>query len=142
MKALSIRQPWASLIVSGPRAQDWGNLLSGPKRVENRTWPTKHRGWFLVHASQKRERRYDYNDTIANLPTGVVIGAARIVACAHIDDILSGAYDERFPWLRKHWHASGPWCFVLDEVVEFRKPFQVKGRLGFFDVPMPGEVLP
>ncbi len=39
MKALSIRQPWAWLV------------LHGGKDIENRTWHTKHRGQFLVHAS-------------------------------------------------------------------------------------------
>ena len=37
MKAISIRQPWAWLIVHG--YQD----------VENRTWSTKHRGPILIH---------------------------------------------------------------------------------------------
>lgn len=40
MKALSIRQPWAWLIIHGG------------KNVENRTWHTKHRGRFAIHASQ------------------------------------------------------------------------------------------
>ncbi|MNQ62267.1 ASCH domain protein [compost metagenome] len=40
MKALSIRQPWAWLIIHGG------------KDVENRSWHTKHRGRFLVHAAK------------------------------------------------------------------------------------------
>ena len=39
MKILSIRQPWAHLITQGS------------KDIENRSWPTKYRGAFLVHAS-------------------------------------------------------------------------------------------
>jgi len=41
MIALSIQQPWA-----------WA-IIHGGKDVENRTWPTKFRGRFLVHASRK-----------------------------------------------------------------------------------------
>ena len=41
MKALSIIQPWAELIVLGH------------KDIENRTWPTKVRGRVAVHASKK-----------------------------------------------------------------------------------------
>lgn len=41
MKALSIKQPWASLIASGI------------KDIENRTWKTKYRGRIYIHASQK-----------------------------------------------------------------------------------------
>ena len=40
MKALSIRQPWAWLIVHGG------------KDIENRSWHTKFRGRFLVHAAK------------------------------------------------------------------------------------------
>lgn len=44
MKALSIRQPWAWLIVNGH------------KDIENRSWPTRFRGKFLVHASNGMTR--------------------------------------------------------------------------------------
>src|SRR5690349_14501124 len=43
MKALSIRQPWAWLIVNGH------------KPVENRSWPTKYTGKLLIHAGQRFE---------------------------------------------------------------------------------------
>jgi hypothetical protein len=51
MKALSIRQPWAWLIVHG-----W-------KDVENRNWQTKHRGRFLVHAAQGMTRA-EYSEAV------------------------------------------------------------------------------
>ncbi len=41
MKALSIQQPYAELIVSGI------------KDIENRDWATKFRGEFFIHASKK-----------------------------------------------------------------------------------------
>ena len=40
MKAISLKQPWASLIVSGR------------KTIELRTWNTKFRGEFYIHASK------------------------------------------------------------------------------------------
>lgn len=40
MKVLTIREPWASLI------------LEGKKTIETRTWKTKHRGTILLHASK------------------------------------------------------------------------------------------
>jgi hypothetical protein len=39
--ALSIRQPWASLIVAGL------------KPVENRSWRVRYRGPLLIHAGQR-----------------------------------------------------------------------------------------
>jgi hypothetical protein len=44
MKALSIQQPWAWLIVNGY------------KDIENRSWFTKGRGKFLLHAGKKLDK--------------------------------------------------------------------------------------
>jgi hypothetical protein len=46
MKTLTIKQPWASLIVEGL------------KDIENRTWATKFRGRVLVHAAAKCDKRH------------------------------------------------------------------------------------
>ncbi len=40
LRALSIRRPWANLI------------LAGHKTVENRSWTTEHRGLLLIHAGR------------------------------------------------------------------------------------------
>jgi hypothetical protein len=40
MKALSLRQPWAHMVVHGP------------KHIENRRWNTSFRGEFLIHAAK------------------------------------------------------------------------------------------
>jgi len=42
MKAISLWQPWA-----------WAILHAG-KDVENRTWPTHHRGPLLLHVAKRR----------------------------------------------------------------------------------------
>ena len=41
MKALTIMQPWASLIACGA------------KTIETRSWPTKYRGPIAIHAGMK-----------------------------------------------------------------------------------------
>ncbi|WP_331281766.1 ASCH domain-containing protein [Paenibacillus sp. FSL H7-0357] len=44
MKAVTIIQPWATLIELGE------------KRFENRRWVTKHRGELVIHAGKKVDR--------------------------------------------------------------------------------------
>ncbi|RZL04784.1 MAG: ASCH domain-containing protein, partial [Rubrivivax sp.] len=51
MKILTIRQPWAWLIIHGG------------KDIENRDWPTRLRGRFLVHAA-KGMTRTEWEDAI------------------------------------------------------------------------------
>jgi hypothetical protein len=59
----SVRQPWASLIVSGA------------KDVENRTWPTRYRGSLKVDdtSSEDIEGRYGVR-LPAELPLGGIVG--------------------------------------------------------------------
>lgn len=79
--ALSIRQPWAWLIVNGH------------KDIENRTWPTKFRGKFYVHASKGMTKdEYEYAKEVAEdigvqvpafeeLERGGIVGTAELVEC-------------------------------------------------------------
>lgn len=69
VKALSIKQPYPHYI------------FHDGKDVENRDWPTKGRGWFIVHAGvSKSEIDKDDDDQMA-MPRGGVVGMARIVDC-------------------------------------------------------------
>ena len=87
MLALSIRQPWASLIVAGI------------KDIENRNWPTEHRGRFIIHTSELFDERFNkspihfldqVNDKygleldlseVLDMPRGGIIGHAEIIDC-------------------------------------------------------------
>jgi len=133
--ALSIRQPWASLI------------LKAGKGIENRNWPTKFRGRMLVHAA-KGMTRSEHEDAIAfavaaiqadprnaettkrttlrdlgfafdDLPRGGIVGSVEVVDCVRASDS---------PWF------VGEFGFVLRDPQPL--PFMPwKGQLGFFDVP-------
>lgn len=125
MKALSIRQPWAWLIVNGH------------KDIENRVWSTRYTGPLLIHASKGMTRsEYDeVADMIANerpfmgmgikLPDPNIIERGGIVGLAH----CNGSVDQCVsPWF------FGPYGFVLSDAKTL--PFvPFKGMLGFFEVP-------
>lgn len=118
--ALSIRQPWAWLI------------MHAGKDIENRSWPTRYRGRVLIHAS-KGMAQVDYDnaaftlnsiDRLTLLPAkhelqrGGIVGEALIVDCVE---------DSRSPWF------CGRYGFVLSNP----KPlpfYPLKGQLGFFKV--------
>lgn len=119
MKALSIRQPWAWLIVHGG------------KDIENRDWSTQFRGRVLVHASKGMTRdEYDSGYIFARgkcgafpreeeLLRGGVVGSVEIVACV---------IDSDSPWF------VGRYGFVLRDPRPL--PFApMRGKLGFFEVP-------
>ncbi|XHR29884.1 MAG: ASCH domain-containing protein [Chthoniobacteraceae bacterium] len=115
--ALSVRQPWAWLIVAGH------------KDIENRTWSTGFRGRVLIHAgkkygpTEKEDARIVERDMGIHIPEtlrlGGIVGAVEIVDCVTQSDS---------PWFRNDGYG-----FVLRHAVEL--PFRpLVGRLGFFNV--------
>jgi hypothetical protein len=116
MKALSIRQPWAWLIVNGY------------KDIENRSWSTQYRGPLLVLSSKQPaltipETKEYFRSVRLPLPKvwelGGIVGIVDVVDC--VTSHPSG-------WF------SGPYGFVLANARPL--PFYaLKGRLGLFDVP-------
>jgi hypothetical protein len=117
LPALSIRQPWADLI------------LWGIKEVENRTWPTRFRGRLLIHAGRqvdsgalaRLEASYGVVLPAGYAPrTGAILGMVELVDCV-----------EHHPSPFFH----GPWGFVLRDPVDFGVPIPAAGRLGIFQVP-------
>ena len=52
IKGLTLTQPWATLVASGA------------KKIETRSWNTKHRGWLAIHTARlfPRECRELYDD--------------------------------------------------------------------------------
>jgi hypothetical protein len=125
MKALTICQPYASLI------------LRGDKRVENRTWPTSHRGPMYIHAGKSRKWFDDDEHLIHEFgympPFGAVIGIANVIDCVEFCDIVIGEYDTKYPWLRDHEHANGPWCWILENI-KLITPVPYRGAQKLFDI--------
>lgn len=122
MKALTICQPYAHLI------------LTGEKRVENRTWPTRYRGPLLIHAGKSLEWMGGETPT-QDMAFGALVGMAQLVDCVHIDTIESRAVQQRHPWLYDHAHTEGTWCWVLDRVQRLERPIPWKGAQGLWDAP-------
>ena len=127
MRALTIQQPFASLIASGV------------KRVENRTWRTHVRERIAIHAGSGKQwlRRWE-GEMPASTPMGCIVAVAEIVACVHVSDLLS--VPAELAWLRNHAHATGPYCWVLANVQELESPVPCTGSLGFWKVPDQVEV--
>jgi hypothetical protein len=134
MLALSIRQPWAALIVLGL------------KPVENREWATNVRGEILVHAGKTCTRR-EYESAVDFVR--VVCGdyEAGWAALSMLEngplryhELLRGGLIGRVTLRdcvmssRSSWF-TGPYGFLLRNAHPL--PFvPMKGQLGFWRVPM------
>ena len=120
MKAISIRQPWAWLILNG-------------KDTENRDWYTSYRGPIAIHAA-KGMTLAEYDDAVAFVRTfdpalakripmpdalvrGAVIGRSELVACTRYSSSK---------WFQ------GKYGLVLVNTVPC-EPVYVKGALGLWE---------
>ena len=64
IKALSIKQPYPH------------HIFHDGKDVENRDWPTRGRGWFIVHAGVSKTELDMSDPKEAAMPRGGVVGMA------------------------------------------------------------------
>jgi len=104
IKALSVRQPWASLIAEGT------------KTIELRTWRTSYRGPLLICASKYKKSRG---------PKGVAVAIVDLVdvRLATSDDTVAACCTP----LLQHY----AWILSNSQITP---PIPITGRLSIFDV--------
>lgn len=123
MKCLSVSQPYADFIIEGK------------KTIELRTWNTRYRGEFLIHAPLKVNKLACKRLRIREegLRTGVIIGRAEIydVKVYTTVEELKSDYKKHFAGKEYLHHKYG---FLLRNAQPLKVPIPCKGSLGFFEV--------
>ncbi|MEV1315324.1 hypothetical protein AB0J14_04485 [Micromonospora arborensis] len=127
MKAITVRQPWASCIRhEGPEG----------KRIENRGRPTSHRGQLAIHAGKTPDTLADTDPRITQLfgrdprvgmPMGAVLAVAQLVDCHQASGRCCA------PWGEAHYMTGGrilpAFHLVLADVVALPRPIPARGAL-------------
>ena len=165
MKALSLTQPWASLVAIGA------------KRIETRSWYTPYRGSIFIHASKgfpawaqeacdedpfydlltragllwpvgDETLTYKAAERYAALPLGAIVAAARIMDVEATGDVArrvgTGWSFELSPLDR--WeltkqeaafgdYSPGRFAWLLGDIRPLASPIPCKGALGLWNVP-------
>lgn len=134
MKAISLWQPWASLIAIKA------------KKVETRAWYTSYRGELLICAAKTMNSMYrDYyyslpvipmiSETepvpLEDLPRGKAVAKVQLIDCVKITRRLIDKTPENEK-LVGDWKVDR-FAFILDEIQAFKEPFHVKGQQGLFE---------
>ena len=122
MKVLTIKQPWASLIVNGY------------KEYEFRSWKTSYRGKILIHAGKSIEKEalkkfsnYELDNTL-----GAIVGEAEIVDCILVDERL----DKKLRKIDKLVYGNdhrGIYAWKLINIKKYKKPIVINGKLGLWN---------
>lgn len=138
MKALSLLQPWASLVVMGA------------KQFETRSWRTHYRGWLWIHASLgKPDKTFQwlaatppqpgninfwnqFVPDLLSLPYGAIIGSVELVNCISTSQ-MHGKISEQENMFGDYGHGRFAW--ELRNPFMLKTPFLCKGALSIWDTP-------
>lgn len=142
MKALTVQQPYADAIAHGP------------KRVENRTRRTYHRGLLAIHAGLAVDwlathrawaaaglvpyvPRAPHRRWTASLVLGAVVAVADVTGCHwHSDCLAPRRQSGIWQTLRcSEWAARDGFHWVLENVRSLPEPVPCKGALGLWPLP-------
>jgi len=117
MKALSLKQPFAELVVSGI------------KTIELRRWNTHFRGDFLIHSSKIPDNLSMKKFGFEVLPLGKIVGSAKLIDVKKYEDNFEHEKDKS-----KHLADSsfGKYGFILGDLKRIDGPF-VNGKLNFWE---------
>jgi hypothetical protein len=115
---LSIRQPWAELI------------LRQRKTVELRQWSTRHRGWTWLHTGKSLDEIACQRFGMSSLFTGGFVGAFRLRDVVGLDV-------ERWEAWRSAHLDSGPYQpnffgWVIGQVVRLQRSISASGNRGLY----------
>lgn len=125
MKALSVKQPWASL------------LVSGQKTIECRTWKTSYRGPLLI-CSSKGDWPMDNEGNFC--PGGMALGVIELL------DVRRMKKEDIWPaWLPQNEEiekaALKGYAWVTKPLYKI-EPIPTKGKLNIFDINIEIKKLP
>ena len=136
LPALTISQPYASLIASGEK---W---------VENRSWGTRYRGRIAIHAGKGMQ--YLTRKQLAEYPTGCLLAIVELAACVSLNslrrwrvrqaDHFFGGYT--VSKILDHEHTEGPVCWILGDVRPIDPPIPYSGARGLWECAIDQDLIP
>ena len=124
MKVLTIKQPWATLI------------MQGDKRFEFRSWQTKYRGELLIHAGKgvdkiAVERLSKYLPD--KLPTGKILGKVKLVDCIKMSPDFQKMLEKENSDIYTNSSFKANYGWQLTDVEVFENPIEAKGQLSLWE---------
>lgn len=123
MKALTVKEPWASLIINGY------------KEYEFRRWKTNYRGRILIHAglTLEEDASKNFKDYNLNYGKGEIIGEATLTDCILVTDKLEDDLYKLNPLVYAKSKHSRVYAWKLEDIKVYNRRIPSKGRLGLWN---------
>jgi len=148
VKALTLTQPWATLVAIGA------------KQIETRSWNTSYRGRLAIHAAKgwpASAKKICFKEPflsalvdagfftqLDNLPRGAIVAVCDLVHVKKIDELTPFPACSAFARRKGLWklngreqvfgdYSIGRFMWLLDNVVMLPKPVPAKGALSLWE---------
>lgn len=130
MKAITILEPWATLIIEGKKC------------IETRNWDTNYRGTVLIHSSKTLMQNKDYVEHLMNFVDsahssfnrGCIIGEVELVDIIPITPDFFRLVKETnyIDFITSEWGYS-KYAWIFDKPKIYEQPIPAKGNLGLWE---------
>ena len=123
MKAITIKQPWATLIAEGI------------KKYEFRSWNTNYRGKILIHAGKTLEVKNlnKFKNYNLSFSCGEIIGEAELADCIKV----TKEFDNELKSINKLVYGNSnhvdKYAWKLDNVKKYKNKIRINGKLGLWN---------
>ena len=123
MKALTIKEPWATLIVEGY------------KKYEFRTWKTNYRGKILIHAGKsiEKDQLKKFEPYHLNYANGEIIGEAYITECIKVDESFNKELIKENELVYGNTGHIANYAWKLENIKKYKEKIPCNGKLGLWN---------
>ena len=123
MKALTIKEPWATLIIEGY------------KEYEFRSWKTNYRGKILIHAGKSLEsdQAKKFKDYNLEYSCGEIIGEADLVDCIKVTEEFDKELKKKNSLVYGNSGHAQNYAWKLENIKKYEKKIKVNGKLGLWN---------
>lgn len=122
MKTLTIKEPWATLII-----EEY-------KKYEFRSWKTNYRGKILIHSGLSTDKKNinKFNQYNLNYSNGFIIGEATITDCILVEEEFQNNLRKENNLVYGN-NNVGLYAWKLDNIIKYEKKIPCKGKLGLWN---------
>lgn len=122
MKVLTIKEPWASLIINGY------------KKYEFRSWKTNYRGKILIHAGKSidKDMLFIANKYNIKINPGKILGEVEITDCMKVDEDFNKKIKQENT-LVYHSNYADKYAWKIENIKKYDTLVEVKGKLGLWN---------
>ena len=123
MKALTIKEPWATLII-----EEY-------KKYEFRSWKTNYRGKILIHAGKSLERDQvkKFKEYNLEYSCGEIIGEADLVDCIKVTEDFDKELKNKNSLVYGNSGHVETYAWKLENIKKYDKKIPAKGQLGLWN---------